>query len=54
VARAVECLELLGVIIDQIPDDFEEHLRDERLNAILPCTIRPWFYHERRFADPPR
>lgn len=41
-------------IIEQIPGDVEEHLRDEYMREILPCTIRPWFYHERRFIYPPR
>jgi hypothetical protein len=41
-------------IIEQIPADFAEHLRDENLRRILPCTVEPWFYHERRFGDPSR
>lgn len=40
-----------NVIIDRIPS-LEEMLRGE--DSILPETLRPWFYHERRFVDPPR
>lgn len=39
-------------IIDMIPGDVEEILRDEDSN--LPEVLRPWFYHERRFIDSPR
>ena len=39
-------------IIDKIPEDVDEILRGE--DSILPDRLRPWFYHERRFVDPPR
>ena len=38
-------------IINRIPD-VGEVLRGE--DSILPETLRPWFYHERRFVNPPR
>ena len=41
-------------IIEQIPENFSEHLRDEKLRRFLPCTVEPWFYHERRLGEPSR
>ena len=41
-------------IVEQIPEDYPEVLRDEFEREILPCSIRPWFYHERHFAVPSR